>query len=136
MPRAYAAVVAARSESHSTDLADSLTEVQLERLNDPQYTAFVAMIDERPAGMASLFQIGQIGRVCDIFVLPSEREQGVATSLVRYAVRAARRWALHPICAEIAVGAQRSLSLLTRAGFAPGDTISEFVRPGTASWPV
>lgn len=130
MRRAYTAVVAARSNAIDPHVADALTALQLQRLDDAAYDAFIAFLDDLPAGIASLLQVGQIGRICDVFVLPSVRRRGVARLLVRHALLAARRWALHPVCASVRADDAPARALLEQAGFIPDGTIRWFALPG------
>jgi ribosomal protein S18 acetylase RimI-like enzyme len=128
MRRAYTRVVAARSELHP-ELSEELIAVQLERLNDPQYDAFVGLTEEQPVGMVTVFQVGQIGRICDLFVLPQARGRGYALALLRYAVATARRWSLRPICAQVEATNTAGRSLLRKAGFQEGGTLVSYCHP-------
>lgn len=128
MRRAYGVIVAARAASHP-ELAEELTAVQLERLNDPQYDAFVGLVDERPVGMITVFQVGQIGRLCDLYVRPEFRRRGYASALLRYAVATARRWSLRPICAQVEATNTAGRALLRRVGFLEGGQIVSFCHP-------
>lgn len=126
MRRAYTRMIALRSAAHA-DLADELTAIQLERLNDPQYDGFVALLDDEPVGVVSVYQVGEIGRLCDLYVAPGRRRRGVATALLGHAIQTARRWGLHPICMQVAAPNAAARSLVQQTGFEPGDTIVAYM---------
>lgn len=127
MRRAYTAIVGQRSAAQP-DLADDLTAVQLERLNDPQYDGFVALLDDEPVGICSVFQVGEIGRICDVFVVEKLRRRGVGAAMVSYAVMTARRWSLRPICAEVPADDEPARALFRKLGFEEGGVIVSFRR--------
>ena len=128
MRRAYSRVVAERSRE-VPQLADDLAAVQLERLNDPQYDGFVALLDDEPVGMVAVFQVGEIGRICDLYVMPPQRHRGVARALLSYALVTARRWGLQPICAQVDAENAAGRALLAKLGFQESGTIVSFWRP-------
>jgi GNAT superfamily N-acetyltransferase len=128
MRRAYTRMIAERSAEHD-DLSDDLTAVQLERLNDPQYDGFVALFEDEPVGIVSVYQVGEIGRVCDLYVARGRRGRGVATALLGQAIQTARRWGLRPICMEVAAQNVPARSLVEKTGFEPGDTIVAYMDP-------
>lgn len=127
MRRAVAAVVAERGAA--LNLAGELDGAQTERLDSPQYDAFVAMRGDEPAGMLALLQAGQIGRVCDVYVCAAHRGRGVGRAMVAYATQTAMRWALRPICAQAAEANRPARRFLERSGFDECGTIARFVRP-------
>jgi GNAT superfamily N-acetyltransferase len=131
MRNAYTRVIRERSAAFP-DLSDDLTAVQLERLNDPQYDAFVAMVGDDPVGVGALFQAGDIGRVCDVYVVEAHRRRGIGQAIFGYLLMTARRWALRPICAAVDAANLAGRRLLAKAGFEEGGLIVSFVRPGTA----
>jgi GNAT superfamily N-acetyltransferase len=128
MRRAYTRVVGERSRE-VPQLADDLAAVQLERLNDPQYDGFVALLDDEPVGIAAVFQVGEIGRICDLYVAPSQRQRGAARALLSYAVVTARRWGLQPICAQVDAENDGGRALLAKLGFQESGAVVSFWRP-------
>ncbi|TWT41812.1 Acetyltransferase (GNAT) family protein [Phycisphaerae bacterium RAS1] len=132
MRRAYTAAIAARfgDSSRDAETASAMTALHLDRLNDAGYDAFVALADDQPAGTAALFQVGEIGRVCDVFVMPALRRRGVGRELLRHALAAARRWLLHPTCAAVDARNATGRALLEQAGFVADGTIPWFALPG------
>jgi GNAT superfamily N-acetyltransferase len=134
MRRAYTELIGLRSREQAggadAPRARDLTDMHLERLNDPQYDAFVARLDDHPVGVVSLLQVGEIGRVCDLFVHREQRRRGIGSALIQYAVATARRWSLCPICAEAPAGDAACRGLLERAGFEAGRAIAVFCRSG------
>ena len=131
MRRAYTSVIEQRS-AEFPELADALTTVQLERLDDPRYDGFVALKDDEPVGMIAVYQVGEIGRLCDLFVPGPHRRNGVATALVNYGVQTARRWALRPLCMQIAAHNTAGRALAAKTGFGEDGIIVGFVRPDDA----
>ncbi|MCG3127175.1 MAG: hypothetical protein CHACPFDD_02033 [Phycisphaerae bacterium] len=109
------------------DSADAArVAVALERLGQPSYDGFVALRDDAPAGFVAVHQVGEIGRVRELFVCGEHRRGGVGRTLVGYAVATARRWALHPICAAVPSGDEASSAAYRRAGFVAGGELVEF----------
>ncbi|MCH7872590.1 MAG: GNAT family N-acetyltransferase, partial [Planctomycetes bacterium] len=106
--------------------ADALLELQLSRMDDPQFDAYVAMTDDQPAGYLALHQVGEIGRIRDLYVAKSHRTAGAATALLNYALATAQRWSLRPICVEIPAGAVGPRTLLDKAGFEEGGRLVHF----------
>lgn len=137
MPRAYRSVLAERHGAGAS--ADAAIAADLEKLDSAQYEPFVAMIDERPAGVIGLYQTGEVGRLSDLFVSEALRRRGVAAGLVATAIRTARRWGLRYICAQFsrdsASGPQIE-ALLKRTGFCVGGTIPTLRLPeaGDGNW--
>lgn len=101
-------------------------DVALEQLGQPSYDGLVALCDDSPAGYVAVHQVGEIGRVRDLFVCGEHRRSGVARALLRYAVAAARRWALHPICAAAPSDDAALLAAYRGAGFVAGGELIEF----------
>lgn len=131
MRRAYTSVIEQRSAEHP-DIAAGLTAIQLERLDDPRYDGFVALLDDEPVGIIAVYQVGEIARLCDLFVPENHRRNGVATALVEFGVQTARRWALNPICMQIAAHNAAGRALAAKTGFAEDGTIVAFVKPDDA----
>ncbi len=129
MRRSYTRIAEARS-AEGGGRADALTQLQLERLNDPQYDAFVALDGDEPVGMISLLQVGQIGRLCDLYVRKEHRRRSAARQLLHAALSAARRWALHPVVAAVEDRNEAGAGLLCGAGFAEAGRIVSFCRAG------
>jgi len=134
MRRAYTEVVSERSRE-VPQLSAELTAVHLERLNDPQYDGFVALRGDEPVGMVAVFQVGEIGRICDLYVIPAHRRRGAGTALFHHAALTAQRWSLHPICAQVGVENVIGRALYAKSGFEEGGTIVSFVRAGTPQIP-
>jgi GNAT superfamily N-acetyltransferase len=128
MRRAYTAVVGQRSAAGGR-LSDQLARHQLERLNEPQYDAFVALSGDDPVGMVSLLQVGEIGRICDLYVVPDRRGRGVAAALLAHVISTARRWSLRTLCARVALENDAALRVFSRAGLEEHGRIVSFSRP-------
>jgi len=123
MRRAYTRVLEAVARP---GLAGQFRDQHLERLNEPQYDGFVALVDDEAVGAVSLLQVGEIGRICDLMVSPAWRGRGVGGELLSHAVRTAQRWLLRPVCAAVWVGKAAALDEFTKAGFARVDTLVSY----------
>jgi GNAT superfamily N-acetyltransferase len=132
--RAYTSVITQRF-AESRQSTASLVNAQLERLNDPHYEAFVALIGNEPAGTITVHQVGEIGRIRDVYVIPELRRRGVSLAMLDYALASAVRWASKPICTAISAENTIGRTLLTREGFKEGGTIVSFSRPLTGEVP-
>ncbi len=110
---------AADRELHAASAAD--------RLNDPQMDAFVAMLDGMPAGRCALYQVGDIARIVDLFVVESCRRQGVAIGLMYHVIKMARRLTMRITCAEVAPDNSSALALCERCGMVADGATIEFV---------
>jgi ribosomal protein S18 acetylase RimI-like enzyme len=107
-------------------LADSRNE----RLDDPSYDQVVAMIDKQPAGTGVLMQVGDIGRVENVFVAERFRRRGVARSIMSHLLTLNRRLALRITVLEVDEGNIPALALYRQCGFDPAGPRVEFIAPG------
>ena len=128
MRRACSTLLAGRFADRG-ERGDALLELQLSRMDDPQFDAYVAMIDDAPAGYLALHQVGEIGRIRDLYVAKDRRTAGVATALLNYALATAQRWSLRPICVEIPAAAVGVRTLLDKAGFEEAGRLVQFRAP-------
>lgn len=130
MRRAYLRLIAERSATGDEPDETALTQIHGERLNDPQYDAFVAFDPggDEPIGTVTVYQVGEIGRICDLYVARGRRRQNVGRALLAHAAQTARRWALRPICAAVSAKNTAGRALLGAAGFEEGGVIAEFWR--------
>ena len=125
MPRAFQAVVAERAAGGA--LAPQRASLAADRLDSPHYEPFVALVDERPAGTAALLQAGEIGRICELFVISDLRGRGVGRALVDALLRTAMRWSLRPICARSPAPDAAAARFLEKTGFVPDGTMTAFL---------
>lgn len=110
--------------------AEALLDLQLSRMDDPQFDAYLAMIDDQPAGYIALHQVGEIGRIRDLYVAKDCRGTGVAAALLNYALSTAQRWSLRPICVEIPAAARGARAMLDKAGFEEAGRLVQFRAKG------
>jgi ribosomal protein S18 acetylase RimI-like enzyme len=105
-----------------------------ERLDDPNYDMFVALVGGRPAATGTLFQVGEIGRIDDVCVVPAMRRQGVGLTMMAHLVAMSRRLALRYTVLEVDPENAAAIRLYERCGFEPGASYVEFVvsRSGSA----
>ena len=96
---------------------EMLADVAVDRLDDPQYDLFVALLDNRPAGFGALYQVGEIGRIENVFVAEACRHQGVGLSIVAHLLALSRRLALRITCLETEETNIPAQALYARCGF-------------------
>ena len=100
-----------------------------ERLDDPQMDMVVAMIDGQPAGRCGLYQVGDIGRVIDLSVLPTFEESDVHKSLLAFAIALGKRLALPIICTQVPRADAHLRRAYEAVGFLTDGIITEYHRP-------
>ncbi len=105
-------------------------EAALERLNDHRLDEFVALRTGEPAGRCALFQIGDVGRVCGLFVLPAHRRCGVGQALLSQSLKLARRLQLRLVCVPVLSDNEAALGLLQRCGFERDGMTREYAAQG------
>jgi len=105
-----------------------LAEAYCERLNDPQYDAFVALVDRKPAGRCTLYQVGDFARVMDFAVLAPFADSRVAQSLLAHVLIMAKRLAMRNVCVEIGPAHEHWRSAFEDVGFVADGAVTEFIR--------
>jgi ribosomal-protein-alanine N-acetyltransferase len=103
-----------------------LADAALERLNDPRLNAVVAMEAGRPVGRGSLFDVGDIGRIVDVCVMPDARRRGVGLAVVAHLIALAGRFGVRVVCLQVDAANDGAVSFFERCGFAQEARISEF----------
>lgn len=101
---------------------------RLERLDNPQYDGFVALVDGRPAGRCALFQVGDLARVMDLRVGPGFVIARVGQALVRHALALAKRLMMKNNYVLARPEDAERIALLESLGFERDGDIVEFVR--------
>lgn len=99
-----------------------------ERMDDPRYELFVAMVEGRPAGRCAFHEVGDIARIMDLNVLPEFRGRSVERALLAQVLTQARRLAMRNICATVDVDDDHRGTQFLEAGFARDGTIVEYER--------
>lgn len=117
---------------HARRAGEQLLAAALDRLDDAQYAGLVALADDEPLGFGALHQVGEIGRIRDVFVRPQHRRRGVASAIIRHALADARRWSLRPVCAAAPGTNAAAGALLSRLGFEQAGELARFRAPGAA----
>lgn len=128
MRKALHAIHAEEFRMSDSAKQDMLMAAATERLDEPQMDAFVALLDGAPAGHCTLFQVGDIGRIVDLFVVELFRRGGVATALMGHLLRMARRLTMRITCMEIPSDSVAALTLCERCGLVQDGTTTEFVK--------
>ncbi len=132
MRRTTREILGERYRDHG-DQADALVELHMSRMDAPEYDGFVALLDERPAGFVALHQVGEIGRVRDLYVTGEMRRRGVASAMLNSLIATARRWALRPICGAVPCDDQPARALCAKVGFEEVGVLAEFHARGAAA---
>lgn len=101
----------------------------VERLNDTNHEALVAMIDGKPVGRGAYLEVGDIARLTDVFVLPAHRRRGVGSALAAHFLRTARRLSPRVVVAACRSDDPGARTFLERCGFAPDGALVAFDRP-------
>jgi GNAT superfamily N-acetyltransferase len=81
-------------------------------------TTWIASVDDEPVGLFSSLVHGEVAMLEDLYVLPSARRRGVATTLVAHAVERAYR-AGASLCFLSARADDTPKDMYARMGFAP-----------------
>ncbi len=126
MREAYRATFAA--EAATETLAQTQADAAIERLDSASLDVFVALDGQRPVGRGGVLQVGDIGRVSDVFVVPDARGRGFATAILTHVLNFTRRLAPRIICTEVDADNQVGIALLERCGFVRDRVICEFDR--------
>jgi ribosomal protein S18 acetylase RimI-like enzyme len=132
MRRAFREIMLAKPV-HDQPTREMLAEVANERLNEPQYDMFVAMLNDQPAGHGVLFQVGDIGRLEHIYVAPPFRRQGVGRTIIAHLLALSRRLALRITCLETQLDNTAAQDLYRQCGLEPAGTYVEFLSPEVRS---
>lgn len=112
------------SAAESGRLADACEE----RMNDPQFDMFVALVNGRPAGRCALYQVGDIARVMDLSVRSAFDDSEVDRALVAHMLSLAKRLSMRNICVQVADSNSRGCAWFEPFGFVADGTIEEFDR--------
>jgi GNAT superfamily N-acetyltransferase len=124
--RAALSEVLMANERFAESVCTMRAEALGDRLDDPRLEVFVALLDDRPAGCAGLMEVGDIGRIKELFVAPGCRRTGVGRSLLRHVLRLTRRLALQQVCLQISADSTVAIALFEQCGFEPAGTLVQF----------
>lgn len=123
MPRAY------HQSYVNAGMSDDEVAAAVERLNDSNYDAFVALVDGKPAGRIGYLEVGDIARLAELFVAPAFRGNGIGKSLTRHVLQLARRLLPRAVVTSASPEDEAGVAFLQRAGFTPVDRLTQFLRP-------
>ena len=101
----------------------------IERLNDANYDAVVAVIDGKSAGRAAFLEAGDIARLADVFVLPALRRRGVGRALGLHFLKLVQRLSPRLVVAACPSSDEQAIAYLGRTGFDPAGDQPTFERP-------
>lgn len=99
-----------------------------ERLDDAHMDMYVALVDGRPAGRCGLYQVGDIGRMKGLCVMPGFEERGVERALLEQTLALAQRLALPMVCAAVHRADDRRRRWYEQAGFQVDGQVVEYER--------
>jgi N-acetylglutamate synthase-like GNAT family acetyltransferase len=105
-----------------------LVDAYEERLDDPQFDMFVALVENQAAGRCALFQVGDIARLMDLDVLARFANRGVDAALTAHVLALAKRLAMRTICVQIDSDDGATKAWFESVGFVEDGTIVEFER--------
>lgn len=127
MPKAFDAVLHRRYADPANPSNSDRIAAAIERLNDPRTDAWVALRDGHPAGYCSLFQVGDVARLSDAYVVDESRRAGIATAMIGHALRLARRLMFRIVTARAPTDDAPAAALLHRCGFSADGALTDFV---------
>lgn len=91
MREAYREILSSTSNIQETSLLNLVIQSGVDRLDDPQYDMFVAILDKKLAGMCALYQVGDIARVMNLNVINSFSDAAIDQALLAHVLSMARR---------------------------------------------
>ncbi|MCH7813022.1 MAG: GNAT family N-acetyltransferase [Planctomycetes bacterium] len=112
-----------------TDNAAIEADAAVERLDDGRLEAIVVMDGDQPIGRATLFEVGDIGRLVDVYVVPEARGRGAAKAMVAHLLAVARRLAVGIVCVQVDSADEAAMAFFQGRGFVCDGTICEFDAP-------
>jgi GNAT superfamily N-acetyltransferase len=120
-------------ESHLRPLEyrEGSAEAAEQRLDDARIDMYVAMVEGEPAGKCALFQVGDIGRIVDLYVGRAHRRQRVGTALLHHVIALAKRLLARLVCLEVPTAASGTIAFLKTLGFVDCGRTIAYLRPGT-----
>ncbi|GJM27198.1 MAG: hypothetical protein DHS20C16_36130 [Phycisphaerae bacterium] len=127
--RAMRAVFAEVCGQRASEIeGDARIEVDSERLDDHRLDSFVLMDGKTPVGICALFQVGDIGRITDLFVVEPTRRKKAGTEMANHVIALARRLTVSVVCIEVRESNSQSIAFLKQCGFVEAGRLVEFVR--------
>jgi GNAT superfamily N-acetyltransferase len=128
MRTALRAVILSNS-AYPPSVRAMLADAALDRLDDPSFDVYVALLDGHPAGYGGLLQAGDIGRIENIFVAEAHRRQGVGRTLISHLLALSRRLALRITCLQTEECNAPARALYEQCGLEAGGTYVELIAP-------
>lgn len=121
----------AMRRAYSTTFVDASPDAGAaaqQRMDDANLDAFVAVRDGEPLGRMGYFEVGDIARLADLYVLPAHRRKGVGTALVDHFAQLARRLLPKLVVAACDADDADAAAFLRHCGLIESGTATEFVR--------
>lgn len=137
MRAAFRSIVEADLERIDAPNRHARLEIAEERLDDPHYDAFVALIDKTPAGAITLYQVGDFARVMDLRIADASSPGGANGSsmeageaLLAHALALAKRLTMRRVLVQVRTDDADAIALYQRSGFETDGRIVEYERTG------
>jgi len=128
MRRAYRETLDAAPPKTGSIWSPRVAEACEERLDDPSFDMFVALVDKQPAGRCALYQVGDLAQVRDVSVTPEFADRGVERALLSHVLALAKRLTMRNVLATVATDDERRSAWFADAGFVEDGAIEEFRR--------
>ncbi|MFQ5430001.1 MAG: hypothetical protein ACE5E1_06790 [Phycisphaerae bacterium] len=124
MPKAYRA-----SLLRETGGGEDGVRVGLERLDDPNYDVFLAMVGGAPAGRLGYLEVGDVARLTDFSVASAGADRDVSLALIAHFLRMVRRLLPRTVVACTGSEETETLAFLESVGFFQVGALPQFRRP-------
>ena len=139
MRKVFHEVCTQAADFHPAEEREVVVEAANERLDDHRIDAQVATVDKQAAGTCTLFHVGDVGRLVDLYVARTYRRCGVATALLHHLIAIARRVTMRVVCIKIPAGNAGAIEMLKTMDFVEAGRTVEFrhrdmPRPDYSNW--
>ncbi len=128
MRAAYQETLDAAPSFREDACSEDVAKVASERLDDPSFDMFVALVHDKPAGRCALYQVGDLAQVRDLTVLPEFENAGVERALLKQVLAMAKRLTIRHVLASVPVIDTIRSDWFQQAGFVMDGEIEEYGR--------
>ena len=109
------------------DFADQWARAMIDRLDEPRFEFFLGRIDRRPAGVAGVASLGQMGVIDGVYTAPAYRRRGLCATLMAHTLEHCQRALFEHVILETIPGSDAA-RLYERMGFRSVATIVGYHR--------
>ena len=117
----------------AASIEPQLADVSIERLDDPQYEALVAIVDGRVVARAALMTSGEVGLIEQVKVLDAYRRRGLGRAVVEAAIELCMRAQLKHVLLTVGTHNEVAKRLYASLGFTKLGEEVTFAAPQTLS---